>query len=157
MSTSQCIVDNFATVRQNSIVLWKRVEQVLIAEGNVDACSVFYAAIGKILSRDVSLQQQIARRGNIDTGNENIFLQIPAITLEDALRRAQPYRERLLQLIYKFTDEELERTDIFVPTENKYLPLGLFLLQSCNEEACEQGRLEMTYLGRVAHVDKLIA
>ncbi len=157
MSTSQCIVNNYVQVRQDSIVLWQRIETVLTAEANREALSTFYGAVGKMLSQDITVQQQILRRGNIAATSDNVFLQIPAVSLEDALRRAQPYRERLLQLIYKFSNEELANTEIFLLEKDKSMPLGQYLLQYCNHEACEQGRIEMTYLGRVAHVDKLIA
>ena len=101
MNTADLLIMQLQFARSRSISLWKSFSDAFLFSYD-DATGIQpIEVIRKTLESDFVHLHNILRRGNTGAG-ENPLSRPGIESIEDELRWVQPFREKLLQLIYSF-------------------------------------------------------
>ena len=143
MTQSELIILNFTEIRSRSIKLWKVLPKSYYHWKPDKKAMTAIEMIRHVLEADYGWNIIInqGEMKNYTTPWKNR----PFIGVTDELEFAEPYREIFLESIRKFSDTELEETEIVHPGNGHRKILGKYLLRIGYHEAVHAGQF-LSYL-----------
>lgn len=143
MTQAELILLNFKEIRRRSILLWQSLP-VEYYEWKPDAEAMSASGmIRHVLEADYGWNIIVnqGRMENYNTPWENrVFTNV-----QEELEFAAPYRNKFLESVGKFTDEEIQNTMIIHPGNSEPKNLGKYLLRIGYHESVHAGNF-LTYL-----------
>ena len=142
MNQSELIILNFKEVRRRSIKLWNGLpEEYYNWKPDQKAMSAS-EMIRHVLEADYGWNI-IINQGDI-TNYKTPWKNRPFLNLKDELEFAEPFRKTFLESIQRFSDKELNETEIVHPGNGDKKILAKYLLRIAYHEAVHAGQF-LTY------------
>ena len=140
MNAKELLILNFEEVRRRSIKVWRDIpEEDLYWKPDPEAMSCF-EMIRHVLESENIYHHIILHRGAL--GNyESPLTGNPYTTVDDELKKAQPYREKFLKMVNSFSLKELEEVYITRKEKKQHRKLGDYLLRMAYHEGVHTGQL----------------
>lgn len=143
MTQNELILLNFTEIRRKSIRLWKALPENQFHWKPDEEAMTAIQMVRHVLEADYGWNMIINQQdmSNYSTPWENR----PFLSIEDELEFAQPHREVFLESVRRFTEKELNETNIIHPGNGELKPLGQYLLRIGYHEAVHAGHF-LSYL-----------
>lgn len=143
MNQSELIVLNLTEIRRRSIKLWKGLpEEYYDWKPDAKAMSAS-AMIRHVLEADYGWNLIVNQEDM--TNYLSPWKNRPFLNLKNELEFATPYRKAFLDSIHKFSDKELNETEIVHPGNGKKKILAKYLLRIGYHESVHAGQF-LSYL-----------
>ncbi|MBL3658441.1 DinB family protein [Fulvivirga sediminis] len=143
MNPTELIVLNLTEIRRKSIQIWKSLpDSYYNWRPDVNAMSAI-EMIRHVLEADYGWNI-IINQGDM-TNYKTPWENRPFISVEDEVKFAEPYRENLLNSVRKFSETELNESQIIHPGNGENKILGKYLLRIGYHESVHAGQF-LSYL-----------
>lgn len=141
MSQSGTLIMAFQQARSASIAIWNDLSEEIIFSADILRDRTVIRQIRDVLASELWHYHCILRRG-FSHVHDNPLSNNPFISVDQELTQAQPYREKFLQMVHKFTEKDLEEIVIFHPVSRKKMSLEQYLFSIVNDEIFAAGCLK---------------
>ncbi len=126
--------------RNRSIVFWNSLEETFLFSQDALGSKRPIEVIREILAEDFFNLHNILRRGNSSI-SESPFANAAFVSVEEELKRIQPFREKLLQLIYSFNNNDFEDIQVVSNSARSTYSLAQLLSRILQKENEIRGQL----------------
>jgi uncharacterized damage-inducible protein DinB len=152
MILTDLIILNYEEIRRRSIKLWAGIPAAFYHwQPDPEAMTVI-ELVRHVLESEYIYQKIIEGRGILSADFKSPWEGRPFTNIEDELAFAQPYRERYLEMIRSFSEQELSEIEIIRAELGQRRKLGDYLLRIAYHEAIHAGNI-LSYL-RTLNVDR---
>jgi uncharacterized damage-inducible protein DinB len=150
MNQSENIILNLTEIRRRSIKLWNGLPEKYFDWKPDEKAMAASAMIRHVLEADYGWNI-IINQGQL-TNYKTPWKNRPFINLKDELEFAEPYRQKFLERIRQFSDQELNETEIVHPGNGEKKNLAQYLFRIGYHEAVHAGQF-LSYL-RAMNLDR---
>ena len=143
MPQSELILLNFSEIRRKSIRMWKSLPESHYHWKPDEKAMTAIQVIRHVLEADYGWNI-IINNGDMSS-YKSPWEGKPYLSVNDELEFARPYRERFLDSVNSFSDDELRNTEIIHPGNGTKKNLGQYLLRIGYHESVHAGQF-LSYL-----------
>jgi len=152
MTSTEIIILNYEEVRRRSIKLWTGIPEEFYNWQPDPHAMTMIEMVRHVLEGEHAYHEIIERRGSIGDDYKSPWENRPYTTIADEIAFAQPYRQRYLEMVRSFSEQDLSQIEIVRAALGQRRKLGDFLLRVAYHESVHCGNI-ITYL-RTLDVDR---
>ncbi|WBU87904.1 DinB family protein [Cellulophaga omnivescoria] len=150
MTQSELIILNLIEIRRRSIKLWNGLPEKYYNWKPDEKAMSASEMIRHVLEADYGWNI-IINHGDM-TNYKTPWENRPFINVTDELEFAEPYRKKIIESVWQFSDTELNKTEIIHPGNGEKKILGKYLLRIGYHESVHAGQF-LSYL-RAMKIDR---